>query len=364
VATIQLKNVTRRWDHNVVVDDVSVQVADREFLVMLGPSGCGKTTTMRMIAGLDEPTSGEVWIGDRKVNGVPPRERDVAMVFQNYGLYPHMSVAKNIGYPLKVRGVASAAREEAVRAAAAKVDLLPYLDRKPAALSGGQRQRVALARAIVRQPQVFLMDEPLSNLDAKLRATMRAQLRHLQKELAITTVYVTHDQIEAMTLADRVVVMSDGKLQQTGTPLDIYDRPANVFVAGFLGNPAMNLCAGEIVEGAFCLGCARIRRLPFAAQGAVTLGQRPEDMALCAAVEGDLVGVVFSAELLGDSVLVTVRSNDHTFVVRAEKHCRLRSGDTVGLRFDRERLHLFDSASGKRIERTVPSGMRELEVSR
>ncbi|MFZ0603160.1 MAG: ABC transporter ATP-binding protein, partial [Roseiarcus sp.] len=213
MASVTLANISKRWGSVTAVDSVSLAISDGEFMVLLGPSGCGKTTTMRMVAGLEDPTEGDILIGERNVTDVAPGDRDLAMVFQNYGLYPHMTVAENIAYPLKVRRVPAAERSERVRAAAARVELEGYLDRKPQALSGGQRQRVALARAIVRTPQLFLMDEPLSNLDAKLRVSMRAQLKHLQHELAITTIYVTHDQVEAMTLADRVAVMSQGRLQ-------------------------------------------------------------------------------------------------------------------------------------------------------
>ncbi|MEL7182618.1 MAG: ATP-binding cassette domain-containing protein, partial [Pseudomonadota bacterium] len=240
MAEIKLNNLTKRWGDFVGVDDQSLHINDQEFLVLLGPSGCGKTTTMRMIAGLEDPTAGEIWIGDRMVNDDLPKDRDVAMVFQNYGLYPHMTIFDNIAYPLRVRGVDKSGIEPRVKKAAEQVELTQFLDRKPKALSGGQRQRVALARAIVRTPKVFLMDEPLSNLDAKLRVTMRAELKHLSRALQITTVYVTHDQIEAMTLADRVAVMKHGVIQQLGTPDEIYNDPANLFVAGFIGSPAMN----------------------------------------------------------------------------------------------------------------------------
>ncbi|MEC8256206.1 MAG: ABC transporter ATP-binding protein, partial [SAR324 cluster bacterium] len=244
MASVTLKGITKRWNEFVAVKDLSLLIEDQEFLVLLGPSGCGKTTTMRMIAGLEEPSHGEVFIGDRKVNNDLPKDRDVAMVFQNYGLYPHLSVYENIRYPLKVRKVPKSLHSEKVRQAAEKVQLDHLLERKPRELSGGQRQRVALARAIVRTPTVFLMDEPLSNLDAKLRVTMRAELKHLQHELKITTVYVTHDQIEAMTLADRVAVMDHGIISQLGPPEEIYNDPANLFVAGFIGSPPMNLIKG------------------------------------------------------------------------------------------------------------------------
>ena len=257
LASVTLEHVHKRWAAVVGVEDFHLTVADREFLVLLGPSGCGKTTTMRMIAGLEDPTSGTISIGNRVVNKLDPKDRDVAMVFQGYGLYPNMTVYDNIRFPLKVRKVAKPEHDARVRRAAEMVELGPFLQRRPRELSGGQRQRVALARAIVRQPKVFLMDEPLSNLDAKLRVSTRAQIKHLQHDLAVTTVYVTHDQVEAMTLADRVVVMNRGVIQQVGSPTDIYERPANTFVAGFIGSPAMNLLDGDLEDGVFQTeGCA------------------------------------------------------------------------------------------------------------
>jgi multiple sugar transport system ATP-binding protein len=348
MASVTLKTVSKRWGGIVAVDAISLDIADGEFVVLLGPSGCGKTTTMRMVAGLEDPTGGEIRIGDRIVNDVPPGERDLAMVFQNYGLYPHMTVAENIGYPLKVARVPKPEREQRVRAAAARVDLEAFLHRKPQALSGGQRQRVALARAIVRTPKLFLMDEPLSNLDAKLRVSMRAQLRHLQHELATTTIYVTHDQVEAMTLADRVAVLSQGKLQQVGAPLEIYNHPVNVFVAGFLGSPSMNLIAatmdaGRIEHPAFSFALDRVR------PGNITIGQRPEDMRIVHPERGDFRAEVFSAELLGDAALITVRLGRDFIAVKAEKDCPARMGEVVGIAFDRAALHLFDHATGERL---------------
>ena len=249
MASVTLNEITKRWGDFTAVDQVSLEVRDQEFMVLLGPSGCGKTTTMRMVAGLEEPSEGEIFIGEKMVNDELPKDRDVAMVFQNYGLYPHMSVYENIHYPLKVRKVDKSLHAEQVRIAAEKVQLGHLLKRRPRELSGGQRQRVALARAIVRTPTVFLMDEPLSNLDAKLRVNMRAELKHLQHELKITTIYVTHDQIEAMTLADRVAVMNEGVISQLDTPERIYNDPANLFVAGFIGSPSMNLIPGKMREG-------------------------------------------------------------------------------------------------------------------
>ncbi|MEQ1956536.1 sn-glycerol-3-phosphate ABC transporter ATP-binding protein UgpC [Mesorhizobium sp. CN2-181] len=344
-----LSSVSKFWGAFAAVDDVSLDMADGEFVVLLGPSGCGKSTTMRMIAGLDDPTSGEIRIGERVVNDVPPGERDLAMVFQNYGLYPHMTVADNIGYPLKVAGVPRDERMRRVRAAAERVELGEYLDRRPSQLSGGQRQRVALGRAIVRTPKLFLMDEPLSNLDAKLRVYMRAELKHLQRELGTTTVYVTHDQVEAMTLADRVAVMSKGKLQQVGRPLDIYNRPSNVFVAGFLGNPPMNLITIHVTGGRV-EGAHLTLDVPAGVNGSVTVGQRPEDMRLDAPDRANMAGEVYTTELLGDSALVTVKIGKDLISVKADKEVETRMGEQVGIRLDPKHLHFFDTASGKRID--------------
>jgi multiple sugar transport system ATP-binding protein len=348
MASVTLKTVSKRWGTFVGVDAVSLDVADREFMVLLGPSGCGKTTTMRMVAGLEDPTDGDILIGDKLVNQLSPGERNLAMVFQNYGLYPHMTVAENIGYPLKVGRVQRAERDKRVRAAADRVELSAYLDRKPQALSGGQRQRVALARAIVRTPQLFLMDEPLSNLDAKLRVSMRAQLKHLQHELETTTIYVTHDQVEAMTLADRVAIMSKGKLQQVGSPLEIYNRPKNILVAEFLGNPSMNLIATAVEAGLIRHSQFHLPgdRLP---AGQVTLGQRPEDMRIVDPERGDFRGEVYTAELLGDATVVTVRLGASLVSVKTDKDCPARMGDIVGVAFDRNTLHFFDTKSGERI---------------
>ena len=350
MASISLRNLTKRWGTFVAVDDQSLEIHDQEFLVLLGPSGCGKTTTMRMIAGLEEPTAGEVWIGERLVNDELPKDRDVAMVFQNYGLYPHMTVRGNIGYPLKVRGVGSADEiERRVRGAAAKVQLEELLDRKPRALSGGQRQRVALARAIVRTPQVFLMDEPLSNLDAKLRVTMRAELKHLSHELRITTVYVTHDQIEAMTLADRVAVMNHGRIRQLGTPEEIYNDPKNLFVAGFIGSPAMNLVEGAVEGGRFRAAGMTVADVGGGSRVGVVLGARPEDLAIAEPGEGSFDAEVYASELTGESVLVTVEIAGRRIAAKADRHTRLGIGERVGIRVDPTHTYLFDAASGDRL---------------
>ena len=276
MAEIQLRNLSKSWGNFVAVKNFNLTIADKEFLVLLGPSGCGKTTTMRMIAGLEDISEGEIFIDGKLVNNLEPKDRDISMVFQSYALYPNMNVYENIRFPLKVRKIEKKIQDSKVKKAAQMVELTDYLDRKPAELSGGQKQRVALARAIVREPNVFLMDEPLSNLDAKLRVSTRAQIKNLSHELAITTIYVTHDQIEAMTLADRVVVMKQGIVQQVGSPTDIYDRPANSFVAGFIGSPAMNLIEGKIIKGVFSSNNTSIRGLK-ADDGEIILGFRAED---------------------------------------------------------------------------------------
>ncbi|MED5573409.1 MAG: ABC transporter ATP-binding protein, partial [Pseudomonadota bacterium] len=297
MAEIQLSAVSKRWGSFVGVDNLNLTIADQEFLVLLGPSGCGKTTTMRMIAGLEDPTEGDIFIDGKRVNDLEPKDRDVAMVFQSYALYPNMNVYENIRFPLMVRGIESKTHDEKVRRASAMVELDDFLHRKPAELSGGQRQRVALARAIVREPNVFLMDEPLSNLDAKLRVSTRAQIKNLSHELSVTTIYVTHDQIEAMTLADRVVVMEQGIVQQVGTPTEIYDKPANAFVAGFIGNPAMNLIKGTMDNGTFTAENVRIDGCA-APDGPVTLGFRAEDAAVTDAGSAGITAPIYALELL------------------------------------------------------------------
>ncbi|MEO1089682.1 MAG: sn-glycerol-3-phosphate ABC transporter ATP-binding protein UgpC [Pseudomonadota bacterium] len=350
MAEIALDHVTKRWGAFVGVQDFDLTIGDREFLVLLGPSGCGKTTTMRMIAGLEDPSSGTIRIGNRVVNDLDPKDRDVAMVFQSYALYPNLDVYENIRFPLKVRRVPPAEHDERVRRAAAMVELEPFLHRRPRELSGGQRQRVALARAIVREPNVFLMDEPLSNLDAKLRVSTRAQLKHLQHELAVTTVYVTHDQIEAMTLADRVVVMNKGIVQQVGAPTAIYDRPANTFVAGFIGSPAMNLLDGDLSDGVFTTENVRIEGLPPVARGPVTLGYRAEDANVVDA-GGAIAAETYSVELLGEATLVTVKAAGGALAaVKAPKDYRAEIGAPVRFGIAPDVCHLFDRETGQRLE--------------
>lgn len=346
MAEVQLRNINKRWGDFIGVANFDLTIADQEFLVLLGPSGCGKTTTMRMIAGLEDATEGDILIDGNRVNDLDPKDRDVAMVFQSYALYPNLNVYENIRFPLKVRNV-QGDHDEMVRRASAMVELDEFLHRRPAELSGGQRQRVALARAIVRKPNVFLMDEPLSNLDAKLRVSTRAQIKNLSHELKVTTVYVTHDQIEAMTLADRVVVMSRGVVQQVGTPTEIYDRPANTFVASFIGNPAMNLMDGTLTNGVFEGTNVRIEGLPTGHNGPVTLGYRAEDAGL--AESGAINAPIYSLELLGDATMVTVKAGGAMVSVKAHKDFRAEIGDAVTADIPASICHLFDATSGERI---------------
>ncbi len=348
MAEIRLKNVTKRFGAYVGVDNFNLDIADREFLVLLGPSGCGKTTTMRMIAGLEDVTAGEIWLGDRMVNDLEPKDRDISMVFQSYGLYPNMTVYENIRFPLRVRKVPEAQHRDRVMKAARMVELTDFLDRRPAELSGGQRQRVALGRAIVREPNVFLMDEPLSNLDAKLRVSTRAQIKHLQHDLKVTTIYVTHDQIEAMTLADRVVVMSKGVIQQVGTPTEIYDTPKNTFVASFIGSPAMNLIDGTLTGGVFEAPGMRISDLPADRAGPITLGFRAEDAAI-AGDGGEIAAPVYSIELLGEASMISYRIGDALVSVKAPKEYRAEIGETVHAAVPAAICHLFDRSSGQRL---------------
>ena len=349
MAEIQLRNVSKRWGDFIGVDRFDLTIEDQEFLVLLGPSGCGKTTTMRMIAGLEDATEGEIVIDGKVVNNLEPKDRDISMVFQSYGLYPNMTVYENIRFPLKVRKVEAATHDDRVMRAAAMVELEPFLHRKPAELSGGQRQRVALARAIVREPNVFLMDEPLSNLDAKLRVSTRAQIKNLSHELKVTTVYVTHDQIEAMTLADRVVVMKQGVVQQVGAPKEIYEKPANTFVASFIGNPAMNLVSGRMQGGAFVAEHVRIEGLS-APDGPVTLGFRAEDAGLGDSGHHEIEAPIYTIELLGDATMVTVRIGEELVAVRAHKDFDAEIGDPVSLAVPAEICHVFDGDTGQRID--------------
>ncbi|MBI5160830.1 MAG: sn-glycerol-3-phosphate ABC transporter ATP-binding protein UgpC [Micrococcales bacterium] len=342
------------------VDQIDLQVADGEFLVLVGPSGCGKSTTLRMLAGLEEVNSGRILIGDRDVTDIPPKDRDIAMVFQNYALYPHMTVAENMGFALKIAGVKKEDRMKRVEEAAKLLDLEPYLGRKPKALSGGQRQRVAMGRAIVRQPQVFLMDEPLSNLDAKLRVQTRTQIASLQRRLGVTTVYVTHDQTEALTMGDRIAVLKDGILQQVGTPRDLYERPDNVFVAGFIGSPAMNLFLADIVEGGATFGTsvAAIERqaLSGATGKQLTLGVRPEDLVISSAGNGLPVEVDVVEELGADGYLyghTDIEGRRVDIVARVDGRQHPNAGDKVVVSPVPQHVHAFDAESGLRLSGAV-----------
>ena len=332
-----------------MLDALDLDIRSGEFLVFLGPSGCGKTTTMRIIAGLERATSGDIVVGGVRVNDLPARERDMAMVFQNYGLYPHMSVAENIAYPLRLRNTAAGERQALVEAIAAKVELTPYLARRPKALSGGQRQRVALARALVRQPNVFLLDEPLSNLDAKLRVTMRTELNRLHHDNGVTTVYVTHDQIEAMTLATRVAVMNAGRIAQLGTPQEIYQNPQDLFVASFVGTPEISKIEGTLRGGAFHGPSIRLGGVGLPDAPAVTLGVRPNAVTLTGAADCPAQGTVYSAEFGGDTTYVTVRVGTALVTVLAPPDRLPAFDEEVGLAIDSADCFFFDTASGTRL---------------
>ncbi|MBB5139187.1 multiple sugar transport system ATP-binding protein [Thermocatellispora tengchongensis] len=356
MSRIRLQRLTRRFGSVTAVDAVSLDVADGEFLVLLGPSGCGKSTLLRMIAGLLAPTEGRVLLGDADITDVPPRRRDLAMVFQSYALYPHLSVARNIGFPLRARGWSRAAIREKVAEVAAALDLTELLDRRPRELSGGQRQRVALGRALVRDPGAFLMDEPLSNLDAALRAGTRAEISALHKRLGATVVYVTHDQVEAMTMATRIALLDKGRLEQVGTPAEVYDEPASVFVARFLGSPAMNLIDATVAATAAGLAArAREVELPLGIDAEtperpVVLGVRPEHLAIAGqGAEGGIRAVVEAVENLGSEEVAHCRAGEARVSVRGPRPLGLRDGDRVRLTARPEHLHLFDADSGRRL---------------
>lgn len=395
MARVRLKNLTKHFGDVVAVDDVTLDIADREFLTLLGPSGCGKTTLLNMIAGLESPTAGEVWFDDRNVTAVPPERRDIAMVFQTYALYPHMSVFDNVAFGLKMRGVPAEDRKRLVLEASKTMEIEHLLDRKPRALSGGQRQRVALARAIVRDPGVFLLDEPLSNLDAQLRVVMRTELKRLHGELEMTFVYVTHDQAESLILSDRIVVMKEGKIQQIGTPESIYDSPANTFVAGFVGSPPINLLKGTLEQsdeggwrvvgdGYACdVGTSMIERMKPPEGREVYLGVRAEDIGIEAgpsssgpsssgpsssgstseAPDSATTAVlapdtqpdhsriaarasVVVREPMGSDLYLTVAVGGNNVKVRTRPDVRFDRGDDVDLSFDPEKIHLFDGETG------------------
>ena len=355
MASISLRNIVKRYGHgpkaNQVIHGVSAEVKDGEFIVIVGPSGCGKSTLLRMVAGLEEVSGGEIAIGARVVNNVEPAARDIAMVFQNYALYPHMSVFDNMAYGLKIAKVPRAEIETRVAKAAAILQLEPYLRRKPRELSGGQRQRVAMGRAIVRQPQVFLFDEPLSNLDAKLRAQTRLEIQKLHAELGVTSLFVTHDQVEAMTLAQRMIVMNAGRMEQIGTPAEVYAKPATTFVAGFIGSPPMNLLSGKAEGSRFSVD-GQVLPLPDPAprDGELILGLRPEHARIDAAAAAGWPMRVETSEMLGAERLVHGTVGRQSFTLRVEATLAApRNGDTLALRAPAAQLHWFDAATLQRI---------------
>ena len=356
MAAVEIRGVRKRFGKTEVLHGVDVAIADGEFVVLVGPSGCGKSTLLRMIAGLEEISAGEIAIGGRVVNRTPPKERDIAMVFQNYALYPHMTVRENMSFSLRLAKTPAAAVDERVGKAARILGLGELLDRYPRQLSGGQRQRVAMGRAIVRDPQVFLFDEPLSNLDAKLRVQMRTEIKELHQRLATTSVYVTHDQIEAMTMADRIVVMHDGRVEQIGAPLDLYDRPANLFVAGFIGSPAMNLLRGVLrrqgsggqVELADGTRLAAPATLGARDGQEVVCGVRPENLGLVADGAG-LAAEIAVVEPTGADTQVAFRAAGGLFLAVFRERHDFRPGQKVRLEPDPQQTHFFDAATGVRI---------------
>jgi len=358
MATVTFENVSKRYGDVVAVDDLNLDIRDAEFMVLVGPSGCGKTTSLRMIAGLEEITDGTLRIGERIINDIPPKDRDIAMVFQSYALYPHMTIRDNLAFGLKLRHVPKVQVDARVKEAAAILDLTRYLDRKPRELSGGQRQRVALGRAIVREPAVFLMDEPLSNLDAKLRVETRANILRLHQRLNTTFVYVTHDQIEAMTMGTRIAVMNEGRLQQVGSPQELYDRPINRFVAGFIGSPAMNFATVEVTPGegdkVNLVGSnvtvplpPQFRESVGATGRQLTVGFRPEHLVL-GPVSGATATVNARAEVveyLGNQELIHASGAGRDIVAIVDSSFRVRPGDMLELRIPLDRIQLFDPDS-------------------
>ncbi len=361
---VRFERVTKTFDQNCVLADLDLSIPDGDFLVLLGPSGCGKTTALRIAAGLEEPTGGRVFIGDRDVTDLPPRARDIAMVFQSYALYPHLKVWENIGYPLRIRRVPKAKIRHEVARVAQTLGLADHLERKPRHLSGGQRQRVALARAIIRDPAAFLMDEPLSNLDAQLRVEMRTEIKRLQHDLGATTLYVTHDQVEAMTMADRIAVLRDGLLQQLAPPLELYASPANTFVARFVGSPPMNILAGSVSEGVFRCAAGAMDVPPATPRGDVQLGFRPEAATMIdpAGSTGQLQLQVYAVEPLGNEMIVAFRVGDGLLNVRAPAGAPVAVGQNCGIRVPAGQMHFFDSQSGQR-ESRPGAPQQEIPVS-
>ncbi|HDR15884.1 MAG TPA: sn-glycerol-3-phosphate import ATP-binding protein UgpC [Desulfobacteraceae bacterium] len=357
MSNVLLRQVRKSYGKTEVVHGVDCDISDGEFIVTLGPSGCGKSTVLRMIAGLERITSGEIRIGDRVVNNLEPSERDIAMVFQNYALYPHMSVFDNMAYSLKIRGTAKSEIRERVEKTAAILELGDLLARKPRELSGGQRQRVAMGRAIIRKPSVFLFDEPLSNLDAKLRSQMRIELRKLHELLRITSIYVTHDQIEAMTLADRLIVMNEGLFEQIGTPIDIYDKPATIFVAGFIGSPSMNFISARATEDQRLVLTEDVsiqhdkENLPVHGEKSVILGIRPEHLTISTEEASRFSFSVDFVEALGADTVVhgSMVKDGPSLILRVPGVVKIRRGEILPLTFDLRHLHVFDSETRKRL---------------
>ena len=367
MADISIRDVRKSYGKDEVIHGVDLEIRTGEFVVILGPSGCGKSTLLRMIAGLEDITSGEIAIAEKVVNQLEPRDRGCAMVFQNYALYPHMTVADNIGYALKVAGMPRAERAEKVKQVASSVGLEEFLDRRPGALSGGQRQRVAMARAIIREPEVFLFDEPLSNLDAKLRVQMRHEIRRIHNRVKATSVFVTHDQHEGMTLADRMVIMNKGTIDQVGTPEEVYNAPATTYVAGFIGSPAMNFLAGQVSASQSAVVLEDGTSLPIPTHAAramdgklVQIGARPEALSLCQPGTGSLTATFEFYEELGSEGLHHLRIEDVPFSVLSETKMRLEEGTKIGVTVPQEALHIFDAETGRRVE--ISDTVRAMET--
>jgi multiple sugar transport system ATP-binding protein len=356
LARVTLEHVTKCFDKVVAVDDVTIKIEDRKFVALLGPSGCGKTTTLRLIAGLETLTSGDVYIGDRLVNELSPRNRNIAMVFQSYALYPHMNVFDNMAFPLKIRKVPKDEAKKRVKDAAELLGIQDLFQRKPKQLSGGQRQRVALGRAIVRSPEVFLLDEPLSNLDAKLRVYMRTELKRLQRSLGVTTIYVTHDQVEALTMSDKIAVMNEGKLQQIDGPDELYGKPTNTWVAGFIGSPPMNFfdCTLVIDEERALLDASEFKLeidhqlatgiRARSSSDELVLGARPEDLTVTKAKlsREDVPAEIYIVEPVGESTIVDLKIGTHVVKARAPAGFKAEIGESVGLSFTKDKMHIFD----------------------
>jgi len=366
MASVTLQELSKRFDKVTAVNQINLEIPDKEFVVFVGPSGCGKTTTLRMIAGLEETSDGTILIGERVVNDVPPKDRNIAMVFQNYALYPHMDVYKNMAFGLKLRRTPKPEIDRRVREASRILGIEELLDRKPRQLSGGQRQRVAVGRAIVRQPEVFLFDEPLSNLDAKLRVQMRSELIKLHYQLEATMIYVTHDQVEAMTMGDRIVIMNNGEIQQVGAPMEVYDQPINMFVAGFIGSPAMNFFQGKLTAqnsdlfvdlGKFTMKLpkSQINRFGNHVNQRVVFGIRPENISDREEAgehqQERVPAMVNVVEPLGSEVIVELSAGDHTFVGRLDPTTTARPMHEMAVYFDMGRFHLFDAETGVNLTR-------------